>query len=432
MNIVYLHAHDVGRHLSPYGYAVRTPNIQRLAERGVTFRQAFAAAPTCSPSRAALLTGKAPHSVGMLGLAHRGFRLEHPHEHVAARLQRAGYRTILAGFQHVTSGNPRDLGYEETPENRENDIESVARRAVSWLERVGSQPDGIPFFLDAGSLEAHRPFHAPHPAKARWVHPPVPIPDTVDTRLDTAAFYASIEGFDRGVGSILDTLDRLGLAGSTMVILTTDHGPAFPGMKSTLTDHGLGVALILAGPGEFSGGRVVDALVSHLDMLPTICAIARIEPADDLQGRGLGALLRGETDAVRDAVFGEVTYHAAYEPMRSIRTERWTYIRRFDDRDHRILPNVDESPSRDQWLAHDWASMPVERESLYDNQFDPAQARNLATHPDYAAVRHDLATRLEHWMAHTNDSLLAGDVPLPPGGYADDPDALSPDQRPST
>ncbi len=74
-NILYLHSHDTGRYVQPYGHAIPTPNIQRLAEQGVLFRKAFCAAPTCSASRACLLTGQYAHSNGMLGLAHRGFSL---------------------------------------------------------------------------------------------------------------------------------------------------------------------------------------------------------------------------------------------------------------------------------------------------------------------------------------------------------------------
>src|SRR5665811_1616277 len=110
-NILYLHSHDTGRYIQPYGYGLRSPNLQRLAETGVTFRQAFCAAPTCSPSRASLLTGQSAHSSGMLGLAHRGFRLNDPSQHLAATLRDAGYETVLAGVQHVTSGDPEELGY---------------------------------------------------------------------------------------------------------------------------------------------------------------------------------------------------------------------------------------------------------------------------------------------------------------------------------
>lgn len=88
MNILYVHTHDSGRRYDPYGYAVGTPAITELARRGTLFRQAYSAAPTCSPSRATLLTGCSPHRVGMLGLAHRGFRLNDYDEHLVRRCRR--------------------------------------------------------------------------------------------------------------------------------------------------------------------------------------------------------------------------------------------------------------------------------------------------------------------------------------------------------
>ncbi len=107
-NIVYIHSHDSGRYLQPYGHSVPTPHLQRLASEGVLFRQAFSAAPTCSPSRAALLTGQYAHQNGMLGLAHRGFSLNDYSRHLVHTLGSAGYQSVLAGLQHVAA-NPRPL-----------------------------------------------------------------------------------------------------------------------------------------------------------------------------------------------------------------------------------------------------------------------------------------------------------------------------------
>ena len=100
-NIVYIHSHDTGRYVQPYGYQVPTPNIQRLAEEGLLLRQAFCAAPTCSPSRAALLTGQSPHSAGMTGLVNRGFGLNDYSQHLLHTLRQAGYFSVLAGLQHI-------------------------------------------------------------------------------------------------------------------------------------------------------------------------------------------------------------------------------------------------------------------------------------------------------------------------------------------
>ncbi|HYI25095.1 MAG TPA: sulfatase [Thermomicrobiales bacterium] len=424
-NILYLHSHDTGRYVQPYGYAVDTPNYQRLAEDGILFRNAFSAAPTCSPSRAALLTGQCPHSAGMIGLAHRGFTLHDPSQHLATTLRDHGYRTILAGVQHVTTGDPNTLGYTEALPRPDRSADATAADAVEAIRRAADAP-GTPFFIDVGFFETHRPFPETGNVDARYVRPPAPFPDTPETRGDMAAYHAEVRKLDAAAGRILDALDETGLAANTLVVCTTDHGLAFPAMKCNLTDHGTGVLLILRGPGPFRGGRVADALVSHVDLYPTICDLLGIEPPTWLQGRSLMPLARGEVDAVNDQVFAEVTYHAAYEPQRSVRTDRWCYIQRFDARDTPVLPNCDESPTRDLWLAHGWEHRRIDPEQLYDTVFDPNQVHNLASDPDLAGVREDLRQRLHEWMVATDDPLLQGTVQLPAGAMANPPDGRSP------
>ena len=102
-NILYLHSHDTGRYIQPYGHNVPTPNLQVLAEQGVLFRQSFCAGPTCSPSRACLVTGMWPHSSGMIGLAHRGFALNDYTQHIVHTMRQAGYHSTLIGVQHVAA-----------------------------------------------------------------------------------------------------------------------------------------------------------------------------------------------------------------------------------------------------------------------------------------------------------------------------------------
>jgi arylsulfatase A-like enzyme len=186
---------------------------------------------------------------------------------------------------------------------------------------------------------------------------------------------------------VIDSLEYLGLADDTLVICTTDHGIAFPGAKTTLTDRGIGVFLILRGPGELRGGRVIDSLVSHIDLFPTICDLLAIERPQFLQGQSLMPLLRGERETVHDAIFAEGTYHAAYEPQRAVRTDRWKYIRRFDERTTPVVVNTDDSPSKELLLKAGWAEQAVDREQLYDLLFDPNEARNLAGDPAAQAVR---------------------------------------------
>ncbi len=422
-NILYVHSHDTGRWVRPYGHSVRTPNIQRLAEEGVLFRQAFCAAPTCSGSRACLLTGQYAHSNGMVGLAHRGFSLNDYSQHIVHTLHDLGYWSALIGEQHI-SKKPDVIGYDEVYKIPTNHTDNVVPVTLDLLERAGDKP----FFLSVGFFETHREFFRPSsPRKANYVIPPPNLPDTPETRLDMAAFQESARSLDRGVGAVLDALDAEGLAENTLVICTTDHGLAFPGAKATLYDRGLGVMLILRGPGGFTGGKAIDTLVSHIDLFPTVCDLAGVERPPYLQGESLLPLVKGEAEDVRDAIFAEKTYHVAYEPERCVRTRRYKYIRRFyEEHPTPVLANIDDGPSKDVVLSNGWARQPVPTEQLYDLLHDPNEANNLAVDPEHTDILQELRSRLHAWMEETRDPLLYGPVPAPSGAEINGPDQVSP------
>jgi len=421
-NILYIHSHDTGRYVQPYGHAIPTPHIQKLAEQGVLFRKAFCAAPTCSPSRASLLTGQYAHCNGMLGLAHRGFSLYDYKQHLVYTLGRVGYHTALIGEEHL-SKDPSMIGYDHVVKVEGHQAHIIAPTAIEMLHNGLSQP----FFLSVGFFETHREFLKPStPQDAKYSLPPAPLPDTPQTRLDMGAFKASAWELDQGMGAVLDALDTQGLSENTLVICTTDHGIAFPRMKGNLTDHGIGVMLIMRGPGGFTGGKVYDALVSHIDIFPTICDLLQIDHPSWLQGTSLLPLPREEVEQLHDAIFAEVTYHAAYEPMRAVRTPRWKYIRRFDHHLGPVLPNCDDSPSKDVLIKYGWKERSRPLEQLYDLIFDPNEASNVANDLSVAVVLEEMRTLLDDWMDGTNDPLLHGPVPAPPGAELNDPDQMSP------
>jgi N-sulfoglucosamine sulfohydrolase len=421
-NILYLHSHDTGRYIQPYGFGVPTPNLQKLAAEGVLFRQAFDAAPTCSPSRAALLTGHCPHENGMLGLAHRGFSLNNYDEHLIHWLKPYGYRSTLIGVQHIAK-DPKIIGYDEIVETKTTHAAAVAPAAARFLRQAPKQP----FFLTVGFFETHREFAAPGPREdVRFTEPPVPVPDTPASRQDMAAFHATARVLDDGVGTVLEALAAAGLAENTLVISTTDHGIAFPAMKCNLTVHGTSVYLIIRGPGGFRGGKTCDAMISQLDIYPTICELLNIEKPNWLEGRSLLPVLRGETQQLHEEIFAEVNYHASYEPKRAVRTQRYNYIRHFGDRRTPVLPNCDDGPSKDIWLEHGWQNQIVPRELLFDTVFDPAETLNLAGDSAHAAALHEMRGRLDAWMKRTNDPLLRGSVKAPHGAVVNDPDGISP------
>ncbi len=427
-NILYIHSHDSGRYLQPYGHAIPTPTLQKLASEGVLFRNAFSAAPTCSPSRAALLTGECPHQNGMLGLAHRGFAMNDYRKHILYTLRDAGYVSVLGGLQHIAA-KPETIGYDEMLPHASTRVADVSPAVVAYLNR---QPK-TPFFLDVGFQETHREYPKPTAADdPRYTQPPSLIPDTPETRGDMAAYHASARVLDSGVKQVLDALERNGLAANTLVISTTDHGIAFPNMKCSLLDSGWGVSLIMRGPGLFQGGKVCDAMISHLDIYPTICDLIGAPKPARLTGSSLLPVLRGERKEINEEIFAEVSYHASYEPKRAVRTHRYKYIRRFGDYRKPVLPNCDDGPSKTVWLEYGWGRRDLPREDLYDLVFDPEENRNLASDPGSAAVLSEMRGRLDAWMKRTSDPLLQGPIPLPAGARVNPQDGISPRDQPGT
>lgn len=428
-NILYIHSHDTGRYVQPYGYAVPTPNLQRLAQEGVLFRQHFCVNPTCSPSRASLLTGCYPHENGMIGLAHRGFRLNDYSQHLVHYLHRHGYTSALAGVQHVASDTEEKkawqvIGYEHYLADQGKADEA----ACAFLSRVTDQP----FFLDVGFFETHRVFPEvdPNAEDVKYCIPPAPLPDTPETRRDMAAFKEAAKRLDEKMGRVLDALHQNNLIENTLVICTTDHGIAFPRMKCNLYDGGIGVMLIMRGPRGFTGGKVVDELTSHLDIFPTIGDLLESPAPSWLRGKSLLPLVEGTHKKIHDNLFFEVNYHAAYEPMRAVRTERWKYLRRFDPRLRPVLPNCDDSESKTLWMSCGWKEQVYSEEELYDLVFDPHETNNLIHSASHAGVREELKSLLWRWMEETADPIRFGKIPAPRAARVNDPDGVSPTEPP--
>lgn len=432
MNILYIHTHDTGRYISPYGYQAPTPHLQRFAEEGTLFRQAFTTAPTCSPSRAAMMTGRSAHQSGMLGLAHRGFVLDDPSRHLPAFLRRHGYETHLCGIQHEFHSAPEQIDevytHMLTAESKGH-FQWDRDNATNVADFLGERKKGdAPFFLSFGMFSTHREFVEADPAEfdPDHVQVPPPIPDTPDTRKDMADYAATVKISDDCVGRVLDALHASAIADETVVVFSTDHGLPLPGMKCNLTDAGTGISLIIDWPENPAKGKAVDAMVSHLDLFPTFCELAGLTPPDDLQGKSLRPLLAGETDILHDELFGEVTFHAAYEPMRCIRTERYKLIKLFDDDLRRPLSNCDDSPARRLFIEAGWPERPRSQIRLHDLVLDPNERDNLAGHAEYAEIQADLEARLQAWMERTEDPLLRGEVPRPTGATISTREALDP------
>lgn len=433
-NIVFLHAHNTGRFIEPYGHAVPTPNLMKMAREGALFRRAFSAAPSCSPSRAAFLTGQYPHCSGMLGLAHRGFALAQPERHIAQVLGAAGYETAQCGTEHVVAhGNGTASEAYDHALTRDHSARAadVAPAVCDWLRQKPSQP----FFLNVGTTQTHTPYPAPEPERFPAENPdhcvpPRPFPDTPALRQMAAGFKTSARQMDDAFGAILTTLAETGQDANTYVFAFTDHGLQWPLHIGSVGEHGNAAYFVARGPVHFAGGKTLDAMVSLMDLFPTVCDLAEIEHPGWLQGASLLPLVDGEVDQLRDRLFFEQSFHAAYEPMRAVRTDRHILIRRFDDRQSLVLPNTDDTPAKQDLVDHDWAAQPRHQEMLYDHYFDPDQQNNLIGQAGLVAVEAQLRLSLDNWMHETQDSILEGPIRLPQGVMVTDPDAYSPGQEP--
>ena len=417
LNIIYIHSHDTGRVISPYGHDMPTPNLKAFAEEGTLFRQNHSVNPTCSPSRAALLTGTYPHQNGMLGLAHRGFALNDYSWHILHQLREQGYTSALAGVQHIAvkdkEAGKQDfevIGYDE----RIADLDDAHTAAVDYLSDAKRKEQ--PFFLSVGFFETHRVFPDldANICDPRYVRVPETLPDNELTREDMARYAVSAKILDDKVGMVLQAIEDNGLADNTLVILTTDHGIAFPHMKCNLKDAGTGVFLMMRGPKCFNGGKVVDAMTSHMDIYPTICDLVGMEKPARLEGKSLLPLVNGEASKIHDALFFEVNYHAAIEPKRALRTDRYRYHRTFTETQKPNLPNCDDSVSKDYILCNtQWDSTQIAEEQLFDLYLDPNEQNNLVNDPLYAQALKECRTLLNDWMIRTEDPLVNGGI-VPP------------------
>ncbi len=412
-NILLIICHDLGHHIGCYGVdTVRTPNLDRLASEGFLFKNSFCTAPQCSPSRAGLMYGRYPHSTGVLGLTHGGFAWE-PHQtdrHVASLLAEAGYQTAMFGIQHVTS-HPERLGFDHRSPSA--DSRKIASEAVSFIENWNSQDE--PFYVHVGFFEPHRPFDhgGAQPDQTNGVYVPPYLPQNQAARSELAQIQGAINFIDGQIGRILDALDSSGLSENTITIFTADHGIAFPRAKCSLYDPGIEVALLMRWPaGGISGGRVLDELVSNVDVLPTLLQATNVQPPANLHGRSFLPLLRSESYEARTSVFAEKTYHTYYDPMRAVRTQRHKLLWNFDYTPQIELPSDIIIGATAHSLLYEWTGYKKAVE-LYDLQADPWELDDLADSQAHAEVRDDLTRRLLDWMRSTHDPLLDGAVPSP-------------------
>lgn len=410
-------------HAGIYGdRTVSTPNFDRVAREGARFTHAFTMSPSCTPSRAALLTGQAVHRLEEGGNLH-GF-LPARFAVYPDLLEAAGY---FVGYTRKAWGPGR---FEPGGRSRN----PAGPQFAGFDEFIKQRPADRPFSFWFGSQDPHRPYEKGSGLKAglklESVVVPAFLPDTPEVRSDLLDYYLEVQRFDREVGEILDKLAAAGELDNTLVVITSDNGMPFPRAKANVYDAGARMPLAVRWPARFPGGRVIDAFVSHTDLAPTFLDAAGLRPPDGMTGRSLLPLLRGERVAGREQVFVERERHANVRrgdlsyPVRAIRTKDFLYIRNFrpdrwpaGDPEQYVavgpFGDIDGSPSKsllldsqtDRTIAPFFQMATAKRpaEELYDLRRDPHQVKNVAGQPEHRAAQRRLREELDRWMRTTGD-----------------------------
>ncbi|MEY2410287.1 MAG: N-sulfoglucosamine sulfohydrolase [Verrucomicrobiota bacterium] len=417
-------------HAGAYGdRVVKTPNFDRVAREGVLFALAFCAAPSCTPSRSALLTGQAPHRLGE-GANLWGF-LPNRFPVYPDLLEAAGYIVGLQG-KGWGPGNFLAGGRTRNP---------AGPGFKGFKEFLGTVPSGKPFCFWFGSQDPHRPYQKGAGAraglKAAAVDVPPWLPDTPAVRSDILDYYFEVQRFDRDVGRILSLLKNAGLLDDTIVVVTSDNGMPFLRAKTNVYDSGTHIPLCVRWPRRVPPGRTVDALVSLTDLAPTFLEAAGIKPPPDMTSQSLISLLVDSKDGQsRDKVFIERERHANVRagdlsyPVRAIRTRDFLYVRnlrpdRWPCGDPEMWKAVgtfgdcDDSLGKEFALAHrneppfaKFFALALQKragEELYDMRKDPSQLTNVVGQAEYATAKKKLREQLDAWMRQTKDPRVDGD-----------------------
>ncbi len=420
-------------HAGAYGdRTVSTPAFDRIAREGALFLNAFTAAPSCTPSRAALLTGQAIHRLAEGGNLH-GF-LPERFAVYPDLLERAGYHVGFMG-KGWGPGQFQPGGRSRNP---------AGPQFKQFDEFLAQRRPGQPFVFWFGSTDPHRPYDPGSGAKsglrADTVAVPAFFPDTPDVRADLLDYYFEVQRFDSQVAGLIAALEKAGELDNTIVVVTSDNGMPFPRAKANLYDAGSHMPLAIRWPRKVKGGTKVQPFVSHADIAPTFLEAVGLAIPAEMTGRSLLPLAGGASatpDAARDRVFIERERHANVRrgdlsyPARAIRTVDHLYIRNYrpdrwpagdpeqyvavgpfgdidDGPTKQLLLNKRDDPAITRYFHLATARRPSDE--LFDLKKDPQQLTNVATEPAYAAIRDRLKKELDGWQRKTGDPRATEDA----------------------
>jgi N-sulfoglucosamine sulfohydrolase len=443
-NVLLLISDDHGiDQLGCYGNQnIKTPHLDQMAAEGVRFTHAFCVAASCSASRGSILTGLYTHQNGQFGHQHNWhhFSLHAWVETLPALLKRNGYQTGIIGKLHVAPKEQLPFDYIVPEKNimGNRDVKTMADKAGEFFARDKDSP----FFLLIGYSDPHRsaqgmsdmknvenfsgfgndrdyPGIEPMKYEPDDVHVPVFLPDTPEVREELADQYQSITRLDTGIGKVLENLRKSGRYEDTLIIYISDNGIPFPGAKTTIYDSGVHLPMIVCSDDIEQGGKVNSAMISFVDLVPTILEWTGTKSPDyKLPGKSFLPILNQENPDGWDDVYFSHTFHeiTMYYPMRGVRTRRFKYILN-------LFPELEYPFATDLFISKTWQGILQRRsemmgkrrtseylrrpaEELYDIEQDPAESKNLAAVPDFQNVLVSMREKLKKMREETDDPWL--------------------------
>lgn len=436
-NIVLIIADDMNwNDNSVYGHpTIQTPNLQRLADAGLRFDHAYLTASSCSPSRSSLITGRYPHNTGAEQLH---WPLPPRTETFVKRLRDAGYYTAAAGKWHLGDAVKRHFDRIEEasvagfqlPSGGDGQAPKMVAKKPSgcedWLPVLKQRPKDQPFFLWLAALDPHRAYEAgafEPPHQISDVRVPPHLPDTPEVREDLRLYYDEIARLDRYLGSVLDELDRQGVAKNTLVLFISDNGRPFPRDKTTLYNGGIKTPCIARWPDVIAANTETRSLVSSVDIAQTCLEVAGIPDQEFGDGKSFAPVFKNPSIETRQYAFAEDHWHDYEDQGRAVIDQRYKLIRN-------DYPDLPGTPPADAGRSPTWTVMraleekgqltklqracfvaPRRQWELYDLEDDPGETKNLAGSPRLVAVQNRLEDALQDWAKTTGDFLPSRRTP---------------------
>jgi N-sulfoglucosamine sulfohydrolase len=441
-NVVLIVTDDQGQDAGCYGNPViKTPHLDALAADATRFRYAYCTTASCSPSRSVILTGLHNHANGQYGLEHNThhFQSFNKVKSLPVLLGAVGYRTARIGKFHVAPESVYKFN-EALPGNPRNSV-AMAERCRALIEA----PSERPFFLYFCTADPHRgggkaeelpeqpdrfgnkprgesyPGVEPvHYDPADVIVPPF-LPDTPACRAELAQYYESVSRADAGLGRLIEILKQAGKYDDTLIVYVADNGIPFPGAKTGTYEPGIRLPCIVRNPAAKKRGVVSEALVSWVDIMPTIFDYAGVKPEGDamFHGRSFLPILDDEKPAGWDEVYASHTFHEVtmYYPMRVVRSGRYKLI--WNIAYTLPFPFASDLLGSATWqdairrgpdflygkrTIKTFAQRP--RFELYDLEQDPDEVHNLADDVAHREVLAGLKRKLKNFQRRTGDPWL--------------------------